>query len=61
MMQAMVLLCDVKIAKDIRPVWDYRQSPGEGAYSHHNGGGMMIKYQKLGIYPHHLSANKTQG
>ena len=41
--QVMVLLCDVKVAKDIRSVWDYRRSPGEGAYSHfHNGGIILI-------------------
>ena len=38
----MVLLCDVKVAKDIRPVWDHRHDVGEGAYNHSNGGGMIL-------------------
>ena len=32
--QVMVSLCDVKVAKDIRPVWDSRYNVGEGAYNH---------------------------
>ena len=32
--QVLVLLCDVKVAKDKRPVWDHRYNVGEGAYNH---------------------------
>ena len=42
--QLMVSLCDVKVAKDIRPVWDSRHNLGEGAYNHRNNGGIILIY-----------------
>lgn len=46
-MKAMISLCDVNIAKNIRPTWDYRQNVGEGTYSHYNSGGFaFINYSR---------------
>lgn len=54
----MISLCDVNIAKYIRPVWDHRTNVGEGAYSHKYNGGIHYKIYFKGIYPHHLPANQ---
>ena len=43
MSKVMLSLCDVNIAKNIRPTWDYRQNVGEGSYGHSFTGGIPNK------------------
>lgn len=39
----MISLCDINVAKNIKPTWDKRNNVGEGTYSQYNGGGIQLK------------------